>query len=113
MTTTARARTTDPTTSHAAAQSVRVCRSAGVRAGILYLLGHDARRALSDVEIAVEYGALVTRGEAPVCSPSGLRTRRAELVTRGEVVDTGHRVRLASGRQAIVWALAEQGSEGT
>jgi len=36
-------------------------------------------------------------------SPSGIRTRRAELVDLGLVRDTGRRVRLRSGRRAIVW----------
>jgi predicted HTH transcriptional regulator len=36
-------------------------------------------------------------------SPSGARTRRAELVARGLVYDTGKRETLASGRKAVVW----------
>ena len=36
-------------------------------------------------------------------SPSGARTRRAELVDLGLVRDTGQRVKLHSGRLAIVW----------
>lgn len=39
-----------------------------------------------------------------VLSPSGARTRRAELVDKGLVYDTGERDRLISGRRAIVWA---------
>ena len=37
-------------------------------------------------------------------SPSGIRTRRRELVDMGLVHDTDARVTLASGRKAIVWA---------
>jgi hypothetical protein len=40
-------------------------------------------------------------------SPSGVRTRRNELVRRGLVVDTGERRRLASGRSAVIWAVVE------
>jgi hypothetical protein len=40
-------------------------------------------------------------------SPSGARTRRAELVARGLVYDTGKRETLASGRKAVVWAAAK------
>ena len=39
-----------------------------------------------------------------VLSPSGARTRRAELVVKGLVYDTGERVTLLSGRRAIVWS---------
>lgn len=41
---------------------------------------------------------------AGVLSPSGARTRRAELVAKGLVYDTGQRVTLLSGRKAIVWS---------
>lgn len=39
-------------------------------------------------------------------SGSSLRTRRAELVKLGKVVDSGKRVRLRSGRMSIVWKAA-------
>lgn len=39
-------------------------------------------------------------------SPSGARTRRAELVAQGKVVDSLKRTKLPSGRFAIVWKLA-------
>lgn len=36
-------------------------------------------------------------------SPSGIRSRRAELVELGMVRDSGRRERTLSGRRAIVW----------
>jgi hypothetical protein len=42
-------------------------------------------------------------------SPSGARTRRAELVARGLVYDTGKRETLASGRKAVVWGARSNG----
>lgn len=45
------------------------------------------------------------RMAAPI-SPSGLRTRRSELVEMGYVKDTGCRRPLQSGRTATVWGLA-------
>ena len=37
-------------------------------------------------------------------SPSGARSRRAELVALGFAYDTGRRAVLRSGRHAIIWA---------
>jgi hypothetical protein len=93
---TALARTTDPDTSHEAAASVT--NSAKVQAAILDLLSH---RPFTDDELSRLLAYRMT------VSPSGLRTRRAELVRLGKVVDSGERVRLRSGRRAIVWALSE------
>lgn len=39
-------------------------------------------------------------------SASTIRPRRGELVESGEVVDSGHRRGVDSGKQAIVWRLA-------
>ena len=85
----ARARNTDPITSHLAAKSVNVLKA--------------LRRARTDVELVEAYNNLKT---APRASDSGIRSRRAELVRRGMVIDTGKRVRLDSGRYAIVWGRA-------
>ena len=93
----ANARTTDPVTSHLAAESVRE-----VTATQEYVL-KALRRARTDVELVEAYRNLKT---SPRASESGIRSRRAELVRRGLVIDTGRRVRLVSGRYAIVWGRA-------
>ena len=90
----AKARNTDPITSHLAAESVR-----DVTATQEYVL-KALRKARTDVELVQAYNSLKT---APRASESGIRSRRAELVRKGMVVDTGRRVRLDSGRYAIVW----------
>lgn len=36
-------------------------------------------------------------------SPSGLRTRRKELVKYGEVFDSGETARQPSGRRSVIW----------
>lgn len=36
-------------------------------------------------------------------SPSGARSRRAELVTMGLVKDSGRRTKTASGRDSVIW----------
>ena len=90
----AKARNTDPITSHLAAESVR-----DVTATQEYVL-KALRKARTDVELVQAYNSLKT---APRASESGIRSRRAELFRKGMVVDTGRRVRLDSRRYAIVW----------
>lgn len=90
----AKARATDPQTSHDAAESVD--RVTETQEYILRAL----RRPRADVELVEAYRNFK---RAPRASESGIRSRRAELVDRGLVVDTGRRVRLDSGRYAIVW----------
>jgi len=94
---TARARTTDPKTSQDAAASVD-----NITATQEYVL-KALRRPRADVELVEVYRKFK---RAPRASESGIRSRRAELVDRGLVVDTGRRIRLDSGRFAIVWGRA-------
>ena len=92
-----KARVSDPVTSHDAAESVD--RVTETQENVLKAL----RRPRVDVELVEAYRAFK---RAPRASKSGIRSRRAELVDRGLVVDTGRRVRLESGRFAIVWGRA-------
>ena len=98
-----RARKTDPTTSHEAAASVTAV--TGTQGAILRLLFTPQY----DDELVDRYYTLVDAGLAPNASPSGIRSRRAELVEKGWVEDTGARVKLTSGRRAIVWATSDEG----
>lgn len=93
----AKARVTDPETSHVAAESVD-----NVTETQAYIL-RALRRPRADVELVEAYRNFK---RAPRASESGIRSRRAELVDRGLVIDTGRRVRLDSGRYAIVWGRA-------
>jgi hypothetical protein len=96
-----RARRSDPRTSHDAAESFSREAVRVTQQKILELLADGP---MSDTEIADRYAQHHTW---PRQSPSGLRTRRAELVHDGRVRDTGDRVVLPSGRKSIVWALTE------
>lgn len=96
-------RTLDPSTSHAAARSVNFVSK--TKQAILEILEIPC----TDVELVDRYYAKAETGAAPNASPSGIRSRRAELVDEGRVVDSGFRVKLPSGRSAIVWKLAEGG----
>lgn len=96
------ARTLDPSTSHQAAKSVVDSRP--TMKTIMDILRYgDA----SDEVIAYVYAGLVDAGRAPQASPSGLRSRRAELVDLGMVEDSGKRTTLSTNRRAIVWRLTE------
>ena len=93
------ARLSDPRTSHLAAASVENLTER--RAAVLYVLGVIQRGTDEDIADAYPPGMIQQ-------SPSGLRTRRNELVELGHVRDSGLRRKLRSGREAIVWECAEE-----
>ena len=94
-----KARLTDPKTSHLAAESVE--NVSETKKIILTWLATNY--GLTDVALVKAYNGL---NKARRSSESGIRSRRAELVAAGLVVDTGDRVKLPSNRLAIVWAVA-------
>lgn len=96
-----RARRSDPQTSHTAAATVRGVTATHAR--IKALLRDEGP--MTDEQIAEAWERMVTIAAWPKGSPSGLRTRRAELVDRGEVVDTGRTAQTKAGRRTTVWAL--------
>ncbi len=91
-----RARRTDPQTSHDAAASVD-----NVTITQSYVL-QALRKPRTDPELIEAYRNI---RKAPPASESGIRTRRAELVDKGFVVDSGVRSITPFGRQAIVWSV--------
>lgn len=93
--TAARARSADPDTSHAAAASLAPDK---IRLSQHAVLRHLRRHGpMTDTEMVDSFDGKIYQ------SPSGLRTRRKELVDRGLVIDTGKRETLESGRSATVW----------
>ena len=92
----ARARVSDPATSHAAADSLTHTALRAANQAVLTLL--RAYGPLTDSALAV-----AAQCENVLLSPSGLRTRRRELVDAGLAGDTGRRETLPSGRRSIVW----------
>lgn len=86
-----RARRTDPATSHAAIPD-------NLTVGQQAVLDVLARGPNCDEVLADLLDGVI--------APSGVRTRRSELVTFGLVVDTGTTVTTRSGKQSVVWALA-------
>ncbi len=98
------ARELDQSTSHVAAASVTNVRP--TMKTILQIL--DKGKATDEV-LAYVYDGLVYAGRAKLASPSGLRSRRAELVALGLVEDSGERRELQTGRSAIVWQITPLG----
>lgn len=92
-------RSSDPSTSHAAARSVGDLR-ASQRAVYEVLSGAGD---LTDEELADVYPSVVPNLPQ---SPSGLRTRRSELHAAGLVIDSGERRPTDAGRMSIVWRIA-------
>ncbi len=90
------ARTTDPETSHEAAMSVT---------NITPLKQEILQRLMTPMTDTDLY-QLLTISSRLIVTESGVRSRRAELVQAGLVKDTGERVKLATGRKAIVWGTA-------
>lgn len=99
----ARARRTDPGTSHAAAKSL-----GDVRPSQRFVLRALKRLGAATDEQLVSYYTECADNfpSVPAQSPSGIRTRRRELTDAKLVIDTGKRRRLKSGRRAIVWKVA-------
>jgi hypothetical protein len=94
------ARNTDPVTSHLAAASV---------SGISELQAHllaifHSMGDCTDEELANFHAQMVQMHGWPPASPSGLRTRRAELVAAGRLWDVG-RSTTASGRACTVYGI--------
>lgn len=94
-----RHRSSDPDTSREAAEGLR-----NIRATHRFVLETLARMPRTDEQIADQ-----ARADEVRVSPSGLRTRRSELVEAGYVRATDIRLPLASGRLGIVWALTPEG----
>ena len=100
----ARARTTDPATSHAAAASLSL---EGLRLSQRSVLDCLTQlRSGTDEAIASAYRVGWEQNGWPRQSVSGLRTRRSELVGAFLVVDTGRTEQLPSGRASTVWGIA-------
>lgn len=98
------ARTTDPETSHEAAQSVGDTTETQQR--ILDIF-YDFPLGLTDHELQALYRHRSERStKYPLASESGIRSRRSELVAAGKLEDSGSRNKLPSGRKAIVWRIA-------
>ena len=98
------ARKTDIETSHEAAASVK--NITATQQAIMKLI---QLQPMTDQRLVEFYTAQIRKGavkDFPRASESGIRSRRAELVDRGILKDSGAREKLESGRSAVVWTVA-------
>lgn len=86
-----KARASDPITSHEAAASVYMTEGQRIVLRALLTIGP-----MPDEELVASVNL----------SPSGARSRRAELVSMGLVEDSGETAVTSTGRRAIVWRAA-------
>lgn len=93
----AHARETDPETSHHAAGSVSSHQAALIRTRVMSVLKDTPATDEAVIDAFASHGW--------PGSPSGIRTRRSELVEAGHVIDTGRHRKTRSGRDAIVWGI--------
>lgn len=100
----ARFRKTDPVTSAEAAASVKNLPTTQERVLKIF----QVRGPMNDEALADVWEYLVRHGGYPLISDSGLRSRRAELVQRGLLEDSGRRVKMRSGRNSIVWQVKKE-----
>lgn len=94
------ARTTDPGTSWAAANSVTNLRES--QSEILRLLREHGP--MTDEQIFGHLQTWVDR-KGKMISLSGARTRRKELESKGLVADSGERALTKANRQTIIWKV--------
>ena len=92
----ARARNTDPQTSHDAAASVT-----GQTETQRHLLELLAAEPATDMDLMERW-----HPDWGPATPSGLRTRRSELTEAELVIDTGERRPSPSGRLCVVWGIS-------
>lgn len=100
----AKARKTDPQTSHEAATSVS--ESNRVYQVIKALLSVP----MTDEELAEAYAIATAQNIAPQQSPSGLRTRRNELYRARQVEPIGYG-KSNSNRRAIIWQTTKEDNQ--
>jgi len=93
----AEARRTDPETSHEAAASVGDTRPS--QQAVLKMF-QDYGEMCDEELLRLATAAFLRQ------SPSGLRTRRRELVDKGLLKDSGRRGLTPAGRRTIIWELA-------
>jgi hypothetical protein len=99
----ARARNTDPATSHAAAASVgELTPNQRAVKAVLRLIGESL-----DEDLVREYQRRFKALQLPRQSDSGVRSRRSELSRHGDLTE-GAKKRMTTGRLGRTWVVKEE-----
>lgn len=99
----ARARTTDPSTSHEAAATVTKMPARQLE---VLTIHRDNPGGLSDEQVIDQHIERFTYDHTVrPQTDSSIRTRRSELVAAGWLEDSGRRGRTKAGRSTIIWQL--------
>lgn len=103
----ARARSTDPSTSHAAATSVGGGDLSENQQAVMTVL-RMRNFPMLDEQLVASYKTYQKPMKLPKQSESGIRSRRAELSKRGLLVE-GEKRRMSTGRQGRTWSVPPEG----
>ena len=96
----ARARKTDPHTSHEAAKRVA---SSNLKERILILF--ERHQSMTDEQLITHYNRAMHHEGWPIATESGIRSRRKELVDEGKILDSMTTGLTVSNRSTIIWVL--------
>ena len=99
------ARHSDPRTSQEAAESLTAAHLRASLEAVLECAQRLPHFGFTDVALIAFYRSNQYLYEWPEQSDSGIRTRRSELVRAGLLVDSSEKIKLRTGRRAIVWRL--------
>lgn len=97
---TARARRTDPATSHEAAAAAQP-RSTTLRTNVYDTLTRN-RHPFTLADAVTHYRTRAARGEVPTASDSGIRTRVSELMRDCLITPTGQAVKINGRRHRLL-----------
>lgn len=106
-----RARTTDPGTSHTAAEHVAP-RTQTIRAAVLETLAvYAGPKPFTLLDVVGWYARRAANGRAPVTTDSSVRTRVCELVRDKTIHDTGFKATVDGHRPMTLWAVTLDGGD--
>lgn len=104
MSTVAKARNTDPQTSHMAAESISADHLSETQAAIMVIL---RQAPMCDEKLVEQFRVWEQLGRFPKASDQSVRSRRAELVRMGMVEYAGFDERMSTGRFGRVWRVVK------
>ena len=102
MSTIAKARNSDPSTSHDAAQSITSDKLSETQSAIMVILRETP---MCDEKLVEQFHIWESLGRFPKASDQSIRSRRAELVRAGFVEYAGFDEMMTTGRYGRVWRV--------